>query len=39
VPYRHMPDVAKGVLCAAMILGRMEVFAALTLLNPQYWRR
>ncbi len=39
VPYRNLPDVAKWVLCAAMILGRMEVFAALTLLNPQYWRR
>ena len=39
VPYREMPDAAKWVLCAAMVLGRMEVFAALTLLNPQYWRR
>ena len=39
VPYRSMPDVAKWVLCAAMALGRMEIFAALTLLNPQYWRR
>jgi trk system potassium uptake protein TrkH len=39
VPYRRLPDVAKWVLCAAMVLGRMEIFAALTLLNPQYWRR
>ena len=39
VPYRDLPDAAKWVLCVAMVLGRMEVFAALTLLNPQYWRR
>ncbi len=39
VPYQHLPETAKWVLCVAMILGRMEVFAAMTLLNPQYWRR
>ena len=38
-PVPASPGDAKWVLCVAMILGRMEVFAAMTLLNPQYWRR
>lgn len=29
---------AKLVLCAAMILGRLEIFTVLVLFSPVYWR-
>ncbi|ROR98995.1 trk system potassium uptake protein TrkH [Sinobacterium caligoides] len=32
-------DVAKWILCLAMLLGRLEVFTLLVLLTPAFWRR
>lgn len=29
---------AKGILCAAMVLGRVETLAIVALLNPEFWR-
>jgi Trk-type K+ transport system membrane component len=34
-----MPDGAKYVLALAMLAGRVELLALLSLLNPAYWRR
>jgi trk system potassium uptake protein TrkH len=33
-----LPDAAKAILCAAMVLGRLETLAILALLNPDFWR-
>ncbi|HBS51201.1 MAG TPA: potassium transporter TrkH, partial [Rhodobacteraceae bacterium] len=30
---------AKGVLCAAMVLGRLETLAIVALVTPNLWRR
>lgn len=32
-------DASKGVLCAAMILGRLETLAIVALVTPELWRR
>ena len=29
---------ARGILCAAMLIGRVEVLAVVAVLNPEYWR-
>ncbi|MEM7442507.1 MAG: TrkH family potassium uptake protein [Pseudomonadota bacterium] len=34
-----LPDAAKWVLAFAMLLGRLEFFAVLILLAPEFWRR
>ncbi len=39
VSYATMSDGAKLTLCAAMVVGRVETLALVTLLNPAYWRR
>ncbi|MCP5072511.1 MAG: TrkH family potassium uptake protein, partial [Rhodobacteraceae bacterium] len=36
--YAGISDSAKAVLCAAMVLGRLEALAVIALLNPNYWR-
>ncbi len=36
--YAQLPDMAKGILCVAMILGRLETVAVIALFNPNYWR-
>jgi trk system potassium uptake protein TrkH len=36
--YTQISDTAKGILCIAMILGRLETVAVIALLNPNYWR-
>lgn len=36
--YGDIPDIAKWILCFAMLLGRLEIFTLLVLLTPQYWR-
>ncbi|MEO0442974.1 MAG: potassium transporter TrkG, partial [Pseudomonadota bacterium] len=36
--YGAISDVAKWVLCFAMLLGRLEVFTLLVLLTPAFWR-
>ena len=32
-------DFAKWVLCAAMLLGRVEIFTLLVLVSPAFWRK
>jgi trk system potassium uptake protein TrkH len=36
--FAALPDAAKWVLALAMLLGRLEIFALLVLLDPQFWR-
>ncbi|MGI9303212.1 MAG: TrkH family potassium uptake protein [Gammaproteobacteria bacterium] len=37
--YASINDIAKWVLCVAMLLGRLEIFTLLVLLTPAFWRR
>jgi len=37
--YAWMPDLAKLVLGALMLLGRLEIYTVLVLLQPEFWRR
>ena len=37
--FSSINDFAKWVLCAAMLLGRLEIFTMLVLLSPAFWRR
>ena len=37
--YFDLSNVAKVILCVAMLLGRLEFFAVLALFNPALWRR
>lgn len=37
--YASLENVAKWVLCFAMLLGRLEIFTLLVLLSPAFWRR
>ena len=37
--YGDLSATAKWVLCAAMLLGRLEIFTLLVLLSPVFWRR
>ncbi len=36
--YASINDVAKWVLCFAMLLGRLEIFTLLVLVTPSFWR-
>ena len=36
--YAGISDTAKGILCFAMLLGRLEVFTLLVLFTPMFWR-
>ena len=36
--YACLGDIAKWVLCFAMLLGRLEIFTLLVLLSPSFWR-
>lgn len=36
--YKLIPDTAKLILCAGMILGRLELFTVLVLFLPSFWR-
>ncbi|MFK7835647.1 MAG: TrkH family potassium uptake protein [Sulfitobacter sp.] len=40
VPIRliELSSTAKGILCAAMVLGRLETLAIIALLTPELWR-
>lgn len=38
ISYGGIPDSAKMVLAAAMVLGRLEALAIIALLNPEFWR-
>jgi len=37
--YGDVSDIAKWVLCFAMLLGRLEIFTLLVLLTPTFWRK
>ncbi len=37
--YAGINDVAKWILCFAMLLGRLEVYTLLVLLMPAFWRK
>jgi len=37
--YGDINDMAKWVLCFAMLLGRLEIFTLLVLLTPTFWRK
>ncbi len=37
--YGDINDVAKWILCFAMLLGRLEIFTLLVLLTPAFWRK
>ncbi len=39
VGYGDLPAGARWLLCVGMVLGRVEVLALLSLLNPAYWRQ
>ena len=34
-----LTDAAKYILCAAMVLGRLESLALIALFNPEFWRK
>lgn len=38
VSFSGIPDAAKMILAATMVLGRMETLALIALLNPEFWR-
>lgn len=39
IAYSGVPDTAKMVLAAAMVLGRLETLAIIALFNPEIWQR
>ena len=39
IAYSGIPDGAKAVLAAAMVLGRLETLAIVALFNPEIWQR
>ena len=36
--YGSISGTAQGVLCFAMLLGRLEIFTLLVLFTPMFWR-
>lgn len=38
VSWDGLPDAARAILAAAMVLGRLETLALVALLNPDFWR-
>ncbi len=36
--FAQLPDAAKWLLCAGMLLGRLELFTVLILFAPSFWR-
>ncbi|WP_373635438.1 TrkH family potassium uptake protein [Yoonia sp. SS1-5] len=39
ISYAGIPDMAKLILAAAMVLGRLETLAIIALFNPEIWER
>lgn len=37
--FSQLPTVAKWILCADMLLGRLEVFTILVLFTPMFWKQ
>ncbi len=36
--FKPLPEAAKWILCACMMIGRLEFFTVLVLFNPYFWR-
>ena len=36
--FEPLSDLAKIILCAGMIIGRVEIFMVLVMLSPHFWR-
>jgi trk system potassium uptake protein TrkH len=36
--FSSLPDAAKWLLCAGMIMGRLEILTVLVILSPSFWR-
>jgi trk system potassium uptake protein TrkH len=36
--FADLPDAAKWMLSAGMLLGRLELFTVLVILTPAFWR-
>jgi trk system potassium uptake protein TrkH len=36
--YGHLPEVAKWVLSADMLIGRLEFYTALVIFHPAFWK-
>jgi trk system potassium uptake protein TrkH len=36
--YASLNDTAKLILCAAMLMGRLEIYTLLVILSPAFWR-
>ena len=39
VSYADLSNGAEAVLCAAMVLGRLETLVIIALFNPEFWRK
>ncbi len=39
ISYGALTDLAKGILAACMVLGRLEMLVIIALFNPDFWRR
>ncbi len=39
ISFAGLPDTAKAILAAAMVLGRLETLAIVALFNPEIWRK
>jgi trk system potassium uptake protein TrkH len=37
--FSSLPDSAKWIMSFAMLLGRLEIFTVLVMLNPEFWKR
>ncbi len=38
VTFQHLPEAAKWIAIAAMLIGRLEVFTVVVLFTPTFWR-
>jgi trk system potassium uptake protein TrkH len=36
--FQHLPEAAKWISIAAMLIGRLEVFTVVVLFTPTFWR-
>ncbi len=36
--FQPLPDIAKWILCAGMLLGRLELFTILVMFSPSFWK-
>ena len=37
--FSSLPDISKWIMCFGMLLGRLELFTVLVILNPLFWQR